>query len=121
MYSAASKRAAGEGKLDDQAKENPHAVTKQVFSPFEDRAINDIEMIVLEFARRRLRFELQAFLTNILHGIVPWLESDKRRGVGRSFVDQLTPDSNSKIKIRCRKRRMAVHDTRLSARSLLPR
>ena len=92
-------------------------ITKQVFSSFEDRAINDIEMIVLEFTRRRLRFELQTLLTNILQGVMPRLKRHERRSIGRSFVDQLTPDSNSKIKIWCRKRRMAVHqDTRLPRR-----
>ena len=84
-------------------------VTKQVLSPFEDGAIDDIEMIILEFTWRCLRFELQTLLPNILHGIVPGFQRDQRRSVCGSFVDQLAPDSNSKVKVGCRKRRMAVH------------
>ena len=51
-------------------------ITKQVLPPFEDRPVDDIEMIILEFAGRRLRFKLQTLLSNILQRIVPWLESE---------------------------------------------
>lgn len=92
-------------------------ITKKVFSPFENRPVDDIEMIILEFTGRGLRFELQTLLPNILQGVMPRLKRDERRSIGRSFIDQLTPDSNSKIKIWRGRRRMAVHqDTRLPRR-----
>ena len=84
-------------------------VTKQILTAFENRAIDDIEMIILKFTSRSLWFKLQTLLANRLQRIVPRFESDKRRGIDCSLVDQLAANPNSQVKIRCRKRRMAMH------------
>ncbi len=93
-------------------------VTKQILSAFENGAVDDIEMIILEFTGRvacgsNCKLSWRIYWKRI----VPWLESDKRRSLDRSFVDQLAANPNSQIKIRCRKRRMAVHQERGLARA----
>src|SRR4030088_1974871 len=87
-------------------------ITQRVLATSEDDAINDIEVIILKFTGRQLRFEVKALLADVLQRVVPRLEGDKRRSISSCVVNQLTSYANGKVKRGRLERRMVIHELR---------
>lgn len=81
-----------------QAGNHDDGVIAQHVSPrFENETVNDVEVVILKFGGRRLRFDMEALLANRLRYIMPGLECDQRRSIGGSIVDQLASYTNRKV------------------------
>lgn len=88
-------------------------VAQRVSTGFENKAINDIEVIVLKLGRCELRLELETLLANGLQSFLPGLQGDKGRSFGTGIVNKFTADPNSQVKGGRWNRRIADHEVGL--------
>ena len=85
-------------------------VTQRVLPGFEDKAVDDIEVIVLKLGRCELRLELETLLANGLQRLLPGLKGDKGRSLRASLVDKFTANPHSEVQGGHRDCRITDHE-----------